>query len=98
MAKLKYLKDYVPYMKELYPFLTEEAILEMMQDSFEIIRKSLVKPREIKIHRRESKLFEDKDLEGNFIISTIFDNKYKGKIISQIDRQRKKANEEINRK
>ena len=96
MAKVKYLEDYIPYLKSLYPFVTEEALLEMMEDSFDIVRKTLVKPRDIIISSKKSSLFEDDNLYGAFIISSIFDKKYRGMIISRIKKQREK-NEEINK-
>jgi len=89
-GKTKYLEDYVPYMKELYPFLTEDAIYEMMEDSFDIIRKTMVNQREVSLSRRESSLFEDKKLSGNFLISNIALKKYKGRVINRINTLRDK--------
>jgi len=90
MAQIKYVDDYIPYLKEKYPFLTEEALQEAVEDGFEIIRKSLVKPRDIVLSRKESVLFEEKELYGAFIMSTIFKKKYRGKIIRRINKQREK--------
>ena len=90
MAKIKYLEDYVPYMKNIYPFLSDEAILEMMEDSFGIIKKALINPREVSLSRIGSQLFDDKTMSGNFKISTVFNKKYSKQIIGKINKQRDK--------
>lgn len=94
--KIKYVEDYIPYLKSLYPFITEEALQEMVEDSFDIMRKTLVMPRDILLISRNSKLFEEDDLYGAFIASSIFNKKYRGMIISNINKQREK-NEKVNK-
>ena len=66
----KYLKDYVDYMHELYPFLTRESVEEMMEDSFDLLRDAMSSTKALVIKRRTSQLLED-DVSGRFLFSTI---------------------------
>jgi len=87
--KTKYLDDYVDYMQELYPDIERKAILEMMEDSFDIVRKALRNERVFRSMKRKSALFGD-GFPGTYKLKTIYSRIQGFKVTDKLNNKRRK--------
>jgi len=91
--KTKYLDDYVDYMQELYPDIERKAILEMMEDSFDIVRRMLRNERVFRVMKRKSALFGD-NFPGTYKLKTIYSRIQGFKVINKLNSKRRKIEDD----
>jgi len=90
----KYLDDYVDYMGSLYPEIERASIKEMMQDSFEHARRTLRKPRKIRIIRKIKTALFGEGYSGAIKLTTIYSGAQARKMKWYFDKQRAREKEQ----